>query len=77
MVKVGDQTEKHVGIVWLVSTVDEQYKLFCNSETVREYTVLYTYYTIPSRMFFYNRRCCCVQKQTIQSCVNIWMSLLQ
>ena len=66
--------DKRVGRVWDVSTIDEQNALFCQSDTVLEYTAVHTEYEIPSRSFFYLRRCPCVANHTIQSCVDIYMS---
>ena len=54
--------EKHVGRVWVVPTVREQYRLFQNSETVEKYKNLDTNFTIPSASFFYHNRYPCVSR---------------
>ena len=69
--------EKHVGRVWLVSTVDEQYNLFLNSETVQNYLTLHQSFIVPSRSFFYRRRCPCITNPSLQSCVDIIRSSLK
>ena len=66
--------EKHVGRVWAVQTIDEQYTLFCKSGTVAEYLALNDDFKIPSRTYFCLHRCPCVALPTIQSCVDIKMS---
>ena len=66
--------EKRVGRVWAVSTMNEQYTLFFQSDTVLEYTAVNTEYEIPSRSFFYSRRCPCVANPTMQPCVDIYIS---
>jgi hypothetical protein len=73
----GDGTiiEKHPGRVWEVSTVDEQYKMFCESRTLDAYTHAYgNHFHVPSRSFFYENRCPCVKPAKIQSCVDIIVS---
>ena len=66
--------EKHVRRVWAASTIDEQYALFCQSDTVLEYTAVHTKCKIPSRSLFYSRCCPCVANPAMQSCVDIYMS---
>ena len=55
-VKRGSTIEKHVIMVWIVSTIDEQHALFCESDILLSYTVLYTCYKVSRRRFFYS--CC-------------------
>ena len=69
--------EKHVGRVWVVPTVREQYRLFQNSDTVEKYKKLDTHFTIPSESFFYHNRCPCVSRPVMQSCVDLRTSQLQ
>ena len=72
-------TEKHVGRVWSVLTVDEQHKLFKNSKTVQNYGFFYEEegFKVPSRTFFHKYKCKCVRTPTTQSCVDINVSTLQ
>ena len=76
-VKSDDKVEKHVGRVWIVSTIDEQHALFLESETVQTYLQLHPTYKPPSRSYFYDLRCPCLALPTIQSCINIWISSAQ
>ena len=66
--------ERHVGRVWAVRTIDEQYTLFCESDTVADNLALNSDFKIPSRSYFYSHRCPCVALPTMQSCVDIKMS---
>ena len=74
----GEICEKHVGRVWSVKTIDEQYSLFINSEIVETCKNMYGGgYIIPSRSLFYSNRCPCVVPPTKQSCVDITKSAMQ
>ena len=73
-VTIDGKTEKHVGRVWAVRTIDEQYTLFCESDTVADHLALNSDFKIPSRSYFYYHRCPCVALATMQSCVDIKMS---
>ena len=68
--------ERHVGRVWLVPTVREQYKLFMQSDVMRTYQNMYTKYVTPSQSFFYHHRCKCVSRPVMQSCVDLRTSSL-
>ena len=57
--------EKHIGRVWSVRTIDEQYILFCESDTVAEYSALKSDFKISSRTYFYLHRCPCVSLPTM------------
>jgi len=76
-VKNGNRVEQHVGRVWLVSTIDEQYALFCESDTMQTYLQLHPNFKAPSCSYFYDLRCSCVANPTMQSCVDIWVSSAQ
>ena len=53
-IKKKDGTEeKHAARVWLVSTLNEQYTLLCESEIMHKYRTLYPEFKTPSRSFFY------------------------
>ena len=67
--------EKYVGRVWAICTINKQYALCCQSDTVLEYTAVHTEYEIPIRNCFYLRRCPCVANSTMQACVDIYMSV--
>lgn len=56
-VKNWDTVEKYVGMVCIVSTIDGQSELFCESNTVLKYITLYTGYNTPSRSLLYSRCC--------------------
>lgn len=63
---------KHVGRVWEVVSVDEQYGLFMNSQTIEQYKQLYrNKYKTPLQSMFYQNRCPCVKVTSVQSCVDI------
>ena len=46
--------ERHVGRVWAVRTIDEQYTLFCSSDTAADALALHSDFKIPSRSYFYS-----------------------
>ena len=46
--------ERHVGRVWAVRTIDEQYTLLCESDTVADNLALNSDFKIPSRSYFYS-----------------------
>ena len=48
-VKRGEEYEKHVGRVWRVPTIQEQYKLFLQSETVAKYSTLFPNFIPPKK----------------------------
>ena len=52
--------EQHVGRVWSVKTVNEQYSLFKQSEVIERYINRYPDFVIPSRSTFIKYRCACV-----------------
>ena len=68
--------EQHVGRVWSVKTVNEQYSLFKQSEVIERYIDRYPDFVIPSRSTFIKYRCACVSHPVMQSCVNICTSRL-
>jgi len=76
-VKRGDEVELHAGRVWIVSTVTEQYNLFLESEILENTKNLHANFISPSRSFFYQHRCPCITKPTMQSCVDIITSATQ
>ena len=76
-VKRGQEIELHVGRVWNVLTVTEQYNLFMESETLENSKNLHADFVSPSRSFFYKHRCPCVAVPTMQSCVDIITSATQ
>ena len=69
--------EKHVGRVWVVPTIREQYTLFGQSEAVDKYKNLDPNFLVPSMSFFYLNRCPCVTRPVMQSCVDLRTSQLQ
>ena len=76
-VKRGQEIELHVGRVWNVLTVTEQYNLFLESEILEKTKNLHPEFISPSRSFFYKNRCHCVAVPTMQSCVDIITSATQ
>ena len=66
--------EQHVGRVWSVKTVNEQYSLFKQSEVIERYIDRYPDFVIPSRSTFIKYRCACVSPPVMQSCVDICTS---
>ena len=67
--------EKHPGRTWEVSTIDEQYALFCESRNVDTYKQVYgNHFHLPSRSFYYQNRCPCVKPAKMQLCVDIIIS---
>mmetsp|Transcript_35612 Transcript_35612/g.41221 ORF Transcript_35612/g.41221 Transcript_35612/m.41221 type:complete len:86 (-) Transcript_35612:213-470(-) len=53
-VVIDDVTERHVGRVWNVSTIDDQYALFLESGIIEEFIAIYgSDFIISSRSFFY------------------------
>jgi len=73
------KTSKHVGRVWSALTINDQYKLFLNSNTVQTYQFIYSEheFKIPSRSFFHANKCPCVKLPSTQSCVDITVSTVQ
>ena len=76
-VKRGEEYEKHVGRVWRVPTIQEQYNLFLQSETLTRYSTLYPDFKPPKKTRFYALRCPCVGRQSRQSCVDLRTSGMQ
>ena len=76
-VKRGEEYEKHVGRVWRVPTIQEQYKLFLQSETVAKYSTLFPDFIPPKKTRFYELCCPCVGRQSRQSCVDLRTSGMQ
>ena len=66
--------EQHVGRVWSVKTVNEQYSLFKQSEVIERYINRYPDFVIPSRSTFIKYRCACISPSVMQSCVDICTS---
>jgi hypothetical protein len=69
--------DEHPQRIWRVSTCNEQYELFKQSDVVERYLHLNSSnFRIPSRSFFLQHRCTCVDKPTMMSCVDRTMSSL-
>ena len=66
--------ERHVGRVWSVHTIDEQFTLFCESDTVVDHLDFNSDFKIPSRRYFHSHQCPYVSLPKMQSCVDIKMS---
>ena len=66
--------EIYVRRVWAVWTIDEQYTLFCGSDTVTDFNVVHYDFKTPIRNYFYFHRYPRVILPTIQSCVDIKLS---
>ena len=76
-VMIDNVTERHVGRVWNVSTINDQYALFLESETIEEFIVIYgSDFIIPSQSFFSQNQCYCIKNPMMQPCVDIINSTL-